>query len=301
MNVVQLAKSLSDRTYARYGTQCRRNLAAVSRSSGVAHSRARGNAVDAAIAAAAMLTIVEPVSNGLGSDAFALLWDGKELVGLNSSGVAPAAWNLDYFRRKYGEDGNGHANHPARGWDAATVPGAIAAWGALHERFGKLSLGDILQPAIEIAERGYAVTPIVAHKWVANATPVSDQPGFAETFMPHGRAPAIGERFVFKTAAAALRTLVKSGLGSFYEGELAEKIAAFSAECGGAMTRADLASYKPEWVKPISKRYRGYDVHELPPNGQGIAALIALGILSRFDLEIFRWTGLNLNTFRLRR
>jgi gamma-glutamyltranspeptidase/glutathione hydrolase len=244
-----------------------------------------GNAVDAAIAAAAMLTIVEPVSNGLGSDAFALLWDGKELVGLNSSGVAPAAWSVDYFRRKYGEDGNGHANHPARGWDAATVPGAIAAWGALHERFGKLSLGDILQPAIEIAERGYGVTPIVAHKWVANAPPVSGQPGFAETFMPYGRVPAIGERFVFKTAAATLRSLVRSGLRSFYEGELAEKIAAFSSECGGAMTRADLASYQPEWVTPISKRYRGYDVHELPPNGQGIAALIALGILSNFDLE----------------
>ncbi|HVE21370.1 MAG TPA: gamma-glutamyltransferase family protein [Acidocella sp.] len=244
-----------------------------------------GNAVDAAIAAAAMLTIVEPVSNGLGSDAFALLWDGKELVGLNASGTAPVAWSPDYFRRKYGEDGNGHAVHPARGWDAATVPGAIAAWSALHGRFGRLSLGDILQPAIEIAERGYAVTPVVGHKWIANAPPVSAQPGFAETFMPYGRVPAIGERFVFKTAAATLRALVKNGLRSFYEGELAEKIATFSSECGGAMTYADLAGYQPEWVTPISKRYRGYDVHELPPNGQGIAALIALGILNNFDLE----------------
>ncbi len=259
-----------------------------------------GNAVDAAIAAAAMLTIVEPVSNGLGSDAFALLWDGKELVGLNASGTAPAAWSLDYFKRKYGEDGNGHAVHPARGWDAATVPGAIAAWSALHERFGKLSLGDILQPAIEIAERGYAVTPIVAHKWIANAPPVSAQPGFAETFMPNGRVPAIGERFVFKTAATTLRSLVKNGLRSFYEGEPADKIAAFSAAGGGAMTRADLARYQPEWVTPIAKRYRGYDVHELPPNGQGIAALIALGILSNFDLESLPVDGVEFSTSRSR-
>jgi gamma-glutamyltranspeptidase / glutathione hydrolase len=243
-----------------------------------------GNAVDAAIAAAAMLTIVEPVSNGLGSDAFAILWDGKELTGLNASGTAPAAWNPDYFKRKYGEDGNGHANQPARGWDSVTVPGAVAAWGVLHERFGKLPFGDLLAPAIEIAERGNGVPPVVANNWGANASPLAKQPGFAEAFMPHGRAPKIGEKFVFKTAAAALRILAEKGGSSFYEGELAEKIAAFSAECGGAMTRADLASYRPEWVTPISKRYRGYDVHEMPPNGQGVAALIALGILEKFDV-----------------
>jgi gamma-glutamyltranspeptidase / glutathione hydrolase len=243
-----------------------------------------GNAVDAAIAAAAMLTIVEPVSNGLGSDAFAILWDGKELTGLNASGTAPAAWNPDYFKRKYGEDANGHAKQPARGWDSATVPGAVAAWGALHERFGKLPFGDLLQPAIAIAERGHAVSPIVAHKWVANAPELATQPGFADAFMPHGRAPHIGEKFVFKTAAATLRILAAKGVRSFYEGELAEKIAAFSAEGGGAMTLADLAAYRPEWVSPISKHYRGYDVHEMPPNGQGIAALIALGILDKFDV-----------------
>src|ERR1700692_413706 len=124
-----------------------------------------GSAVDAAIAAAAMLTIVEPVSNGLGSDAFAILWDGKELSGLNASGTAPAAWDPDYFKRKYGEDANGHAKQPARGCDSATVPGGVAAWGALHERFGKLPFGDLLQPAIAIAERGHAVSPIVANKW----------------------------------------------------------------------------------------------------------------------------------------
>jgi gamma-glutamyltranspeptidase/glutathione hydrolase len=243
-----------------------------------------GNAVDAAIAAAAVLMIVEPVSNGLGSDAFAILWDGKELTGLNASGTAPAAWNPDYFKRKYGEDANGLANQPARGWDSATVPGAVAAWGALHERFGKLPFGDLLQPAIAIAERGHGVSPIVAHKWEANAPELATQPGFAQAFMPHGRAPHIGEKFVFKAAASTLRILAEKGVRSFYEGEIAEKIAAFSTECGGSMTLADLAAYRPEWVAPISKHYRGYDVHEMPPNGQGIAALIALGILEKFDV-----------------
>jgi gamma-glutamyltranspeptidase / glutathione hydrolase len=231
-----------------------------------------GSAVDAAIAAAATLTIVEPVSNGLGSDAFAILWDGKELVGLNSSGTAPAAWNPDYFRKKYGEDAKGHANQPQRGWDTVTVPGAVAAWGALHERYGKLPFGDLLQPAIEIAERGHAVASI------------ADQPGFAEAFLPNGRAPTVGEKFVFKAAASTLRTIAAQGARVYYEGEIADKIAAFSKECGAAMTRADLAGYQPAWVAPISKRYRDYDVHELPPNGQGIAALMALGILDKFDL-----------------
>ena len=243
-----------------------------------------GSAVDAAIAAAATLIIVEPTSNGLGSDAFAILWDGKELVGLNASGTAPAAWNPDYFRKKYGEDGKGHAKQPMRGWDSVTVPGAVAGWGALHERFGKLPFGDLLQPAIEIAERGHAVAPIVVHRWAATAPALADQPGFAEAFLPNGRVPSVGEKFVFKAAASTLRTIAEQGARVYYEGEIAEKIAAFSAACGGAMTRADLAGYRPDWVTPISKRYRGYDVHEMPPNGQGMAALIALGILDKFDL-----------------
>jgi len=243
-----------------------------------------GNAVDAAIAAAATLTIVEPVSNGLGSDCFAILWDGKQLTGLNSSGVAPAAWSPEYFARKYGTDGNGLAERPIRGWDAVTVPGAVAGWAALHERFGKLPFADLMEPAIEIAERGHAVAPIVAHKWAAAIPALEGQPGFAEAFMPHGRAPGVGEKFTFKAAAATLRLLAKQGPRAYYEGEIAEKIAAFSQACGGVMTLDDLRGYRPDWVTPISKRYRGYDVHEIPPNGQGIAALIALGILDKFDL-----------------
>ncbi|HEV2678576.1 MAG TPA: gamma-glutamyltransferase family protein [Aliidongia sp.] len=243
-----------------------------------------GNAVDAAIAAAATLMIVEPVSNGLGSDCFAILWDGKELIGLNSSGVAPAAWSPEYFARKYGVDGNGLAQRPIRGWDAVTVPGAVAGWAALHDRFGKLPFADLLEPAIEIAERGHSIAPIVAYKWAAAIPALEDQPGYAEAFMPNGRAPRPGEKFTFKAAARTLRLLAKHGASTYYEGEIAEQIAAFSVACGGSMTLDDLRNYRPEWVTPISKRYRGYDVHEIPPNGQGIAALIALGILDQFDL-----------------
>lgn len=243
-----------------------------------------GNAVDAAIAAAAAITIVEPVSCGLGSDAFAILWDGKELHGLNSSGVAPAAWNPEYFKSKYGTDANGLANRPIRGWDSVTVPGVIAGWAALHERFGKLPFADLMEPAVEIAERGYAVPPVVAHKWAAAVPELKDQPGYAETFMPNGRAPAVGEKFIMKAAAETLRKIGETRGRAYYEGEIAEKIAAFSKQCGGAMTLDDLRNYRPDWVKPISKSYRGYELHEIPPNGQGIAALIALGILDQFDM-----------------
>ncbi|MDT6960250.1 gamma-glutamyltransferase [Cupriavidus sp. SZY C1] len=243
-----------------------------------------GNAVDAAIAAAAAITLVEPVSCGLGSDAFAILWDGKELHGLNSSGVAPAAWNTDYFKNKYGVDGNGLSNRPIRGWDSVTVPGVVAGWAALHERFGKLPFADLMEPAIEIAERGYAVPPVVAHKWAAAVPDLKNQPGFADTFMPNGRAPHVGEKFQFKAAAETLRKIGATGGRAYYEGEIAEKIAAFSKECGAAMTLDDLRNYRPDWVKPISKSYRGYEVHEIPPNGQGIAALMALGILDQFDV-----------------
>ncbi|MBY4898217.1 gamma-glutamyltransferase [Cupriavidus sp. AU9028] len=243
-----------------------------------------GNAVDAAIAAAAAITIVEPVSCGLGSDAFAILWDGKQLHGLNSSGVAPAAWNPEYFRSRYGEDANGIAKRPTRGWDSVTVPGVIAGWATMHERFGKLPFADLMEPAIEIAERGYAVPPVVAHKWAAAVPDLKDQPGYADTFMPNGRAPATGERFVMKAAAQTLRRIAESKGRDYYEGQIAERIAAFSQQCGGAMTLEDLRNFRPEWVKPISKSYRGFELHEIPPNGQGIAALIALGILDKFDV-----------------
>jgi gamma-glutamyltranspeptidase/glutathione hydrolase len=237
-----------------------------------------GNAVDAAIAAAAALTIVEPVSNGLGSDNFAILWDGKQLHGLNSSGVAPTAWNPAYFRRKHGDA------MPLRGWDTVTTPGAVAGWVALSERFGKLPFADLLEPAIELAERGHGVGRIVADKWGRQLPQLKDLPGFAAAFMPRGRAPEPGERFVFDEAGATLRRIALTKGEAFYRGEIAEKLVAHSSANGGSMALADLANYRPEWVTPIRKNFAGHTVHEIPPNGQGIAALMALGMLEQLDL-----------------
>lgn len=251
-----------------------------------------GNAVDAAIAAAAALTVVEPVSCGLGGDAFALVWDGAKLHGLNASGVAPAAWSVEYFKQRYGEAG-GLAVQPKRGWDTATVPGVIAGWEALHAKFGLLPFGDLMVSAIDLAERGHAVASIVAHKWRAAIPDMKGQPGFADTFMPNGRAPLVSELVRLPDHARTLRLLAMQGPRAFYEGEPAERIAAYAREGGGAMTALDLARYRPDWVEPIGKDYRGYTVHEIPPNGQGIAALIALGILERFDMGALPRDGID--------
>jgi gamma-glutamyltranspeptidase/glutathione hydrolase len=240
-----------------------------------------GNAVDAAIAAAAALTITEPVSNGLGSDAFCILWDGKALHGLNASGRAPQAWTPDYFKRKYGAD---TATPPVRGWDSATVPGAVAGWMAMSQRFGKLPFADLMEPAIDLAERGYAVPPVVQQKWAAAVPLLESMPGFAQAFMPKGRAPQVGELFRFPAAARSLRLLASSKGADFYQGEIAAAAARHAKEHGGSMTAADFAAYQPEWVTPLGQDYQGHTLHEIPPNGQGISALIALGILKHFDL-----------------
>jgi gamma-glutamyltranspeptidase/glutathione hydrolase len=241
-----------------------------------------GNAVDAAIATAAAMTLVEPCSNGLGSDAFCILWDGKELHGLNASGNAPQAWTPEYFDAKHGPG----KSLPKRGWDAVTVPGAVAGWVSMSQRFGKLPFADLMAPAIEIAERGYAVPVIVQSKWAMAAAveELTSQPGFAQAFLPRGRAPEVGELFKFPDAARTLRLIAQSKGEAFYRGEVAEAIAAFARQTGGAMTAADLAAYQPEWVKPISQDYGGHTLHEIPPNGQGIAALIALGILKHHNV-----------------
>jgi gamma-glutamyltranspeptidase / glutathione hydrolase len=250
-----------------------------------------GNAVDAAIASAAMLTITEPVSNGLGSDAFCILWDPKTkaLHGLNASGTAPAAWDAAYFKRKYGESAtNSMSSPPKRGIDSVTVPGAIAGWMAMSERFGKLPFADLMQPAIDVAERGYLVPTVVQQKWAAATPELSNHAvssgSWSNSFLPWGRAPHVGELFQFKAAARGLRSIATSNGESFYKGDIAEALVAFSQAQGGAMTMADLASFTPEWVTPISQEYGGYQLHEIPPNGQGIAALMALGILKNFDL-----------------
>ncbi|MBP7914483.1 MAG: gamma-glutamyltransferase family protein [Vitreoscilla sp.] len=245
---------------------------------------AGGNAVDAAVATAAVMTLVEPCSNGLGSDAFAIVWDGQRLQGLNASGHAPQAWNPAYHRSRHGADGK---SPPARGWDSVTVPGAVSAWAALSGRYGRLPFADLMAPAIEIAERGYAVPVIVQQKWAlaARVRELVTQPGFAETFLPHGRAPEVGELFRLPAAARTLRAIAASHGEAFYRGEVAAAIAAHARAHGGAMTEDDLASFQPEWVDTIEVDYRhGYRLHEIPPNGQGIAALIALGILRHFDI-----------------
>ena len=235
-----------------------------------------GNAVDATIAAAITLTIVEPISNGIGSDAFCILWDGKKLHGLNASGRSPAAWNVDYFKKL--------GTRPERGWNSVSVPGAVSAWVAMSEKFGKLPFADLFESAIRYATEGYLVTPIVQQKWKAMEPILKNEPGFAEAFLPKGRTPHVGENFILQGAAETLRKIAATKGDAFYKGELAEKMAAHSKASGGVMTTADLAAHTCDWVETISMDYRGYTLHEIPPNGQGIAALMALGMLENYDI-----------------
>nr|MBA3477640.1 gamma-glutamyltransferase family protein [Lautropia sp.] len=259
-----------------------RNVVATSQplaaQAGLAILRAGGNAVDAAIAAAAVIALVEPVSNGLGSDCFAIVWDGRQLHGLNASGWSPAAWDKAYFDRV------NNGSMPQRGWNSVSVPGCIAGWSELHRKLGKLPFGDLMAPAIDYAERGYAVATIVQRKWQAQADILKNQPGFSEHFLPRGRAPHVGERFVPAGAAATLRRIAQSNGRDFYEGETAAALVAHSRANGGALAAGDLSGYRPDWVGTLSIDYNGYQVHEIPPNGQGIAALMALGILRHFDM-----------------
>ena len=248
-----------------------------------------GNAVDAAIAAAAVMTIVEPVSNGLGSDAFALIWDGRKLHGLNASGRAPQSWTPEYFKSKYA----GSSTPPKRGLDSVTVPGAVAGWATMSERFGKLPFAELMQPAIDIAERGYLLTPVVQQKWEAATPELQGLPGFANAFLPWGRAPTVGELFKFTSAAKGLRAIAATKGKALYGGEIAEAICRFSQASGGSHTLKDFADYQPEWVQPISKNYRGHTLHEIPPNGQGLAALIAIGILDKFDVASLAVDGVD--------
>ena len=236
-----------------------------------------GNAVDAALAAAITLTVVEPTSNGLGSDAFALVWDGEELHGVNGSGRSPEAWSPDHFS-KYQE-------MPLLGWDAVTVPGAVSAWVELSEWFGKLPFRELFKPAMHYAKYGFPVSPITAQVWKLAEERYRDFPEFAKVFLPNGRAPLPGD--IFRNPALG-RSLAEIGLSrgrTFYRGNLAKKIAAHAQETGGGLTHGDLMSHSVEVVDPLSLDYRGHTLHELPPNGQGLAAQQALGILENFPLD----------------
>lgn len=236
-----------------------------------------GNAVDAAIAAAAVLTVVEPTGNGLGSDGYCILWDGKELHGLNASGASPAAWTPERFA--------GQDKIPFRGWESVSVPGAISAWVELARRFGTLDLPTLLAPAIRYAEDGFTVSPMIGALWKIGADQLSDQPGFAEAFMPGGRAPRAGERFRNPDQARSLELIAETNGKAFYQGELAEKITAHARAHGAALTEADLAAHKAEWCGTISTAFDDNELHEIPPNGQGIAALMALGMLEHTGLR----------------
>ena len=236
-----------------------------------------GNAVDAALAAAIALTVVEPTGNGLGSDAFCIVSDGSALHGLNASGRSPAGWSPERFAR--------HASMPERGFESVTVPGAVSGWVDLSRRFGALPFADLFGPAVDYAEKGFLVTPMIGELWRRGAVTLKDQPGFAEAFMPGGRAPGVGERFVNRPLARSLRLIAETEGLTFYEGELGERIAAFAAEHGACLTVADLSVHRNDWCGTIGQSFADSSLHEIPPNGQGIAALMALGVLRNFGLE----------------
>ncbi|MEP5728534.1 MAG: gamma-glutamyltransferase family protein [Sulfitobacter sp.] len=244
---------------------------------GVAMLAQGGNAVDAALATAIALTVLEPTGNGIGADAFAILWDGSALHGLNASGCSPASWGPERFA--------GQSDVPYRGWDSVTVPGAVSAWVALSDRFGKLAFDALFEPAIRYAADGFPVSPITATLWAKAAEELGNQPGFAQTFMPDGRAPLAGEYFVSAGHARTLRLIAKTKGKAFYEGEIAAEIAAFSAQHGAALTAQDMAAHRAEWCGTLSKSFDHVTLHEIPPNGQGIAALMALGILDHTNIR----------------
>lgn len=236
-----------------------------------------GNAADAAVATAIALTVMEPTGNGVGSDAFVILWDGKQLHGLNASGRAPAAWSLEKFA--------GRDEMPMLGWDSVTVPGAVSAWVEISERFGSLPFETLFEPAIGYAERGFSVSPKIAQLWARGGNNLADQPGFAETFLPGGRAPVAGEKFVNQALARSLRLIAETKGTAFYQGELAEAMIAFSNAHGGVMTADDLAAHRADWCGTISRGFDDATLHEIPPNGQGIAALMGLGILDQTNIR----------------
>lgn len=242
--------------------------------------RQGGSAVDAAIAADAMLGLVEPMSSGVGGDLFAIVWDaqGQKLHGLNASGRSPYSLTLDYFRS------NHITNIPQHGPLPITTPGCVDGWFELHGKFGKLPMAKVLAPTIRYAREGFPVTEVIAGDWASGAT-LARQPGFAATYLRNGRPPRKGEIFKNPALAETLERIAAQGRDGFYKGETAERIEKFTHDHGGFLSARDLAEHKSEWVDPVSANYRGYDVWELPPNTQGIAALQMLNILEGYDLK----------------
>ena len=245
-----------------------------------------GNAVDAAIAAHAVMTVVAPMWNGIGGDLFAIVYDAKsgKYYGMNASGWAPAAQSVERLRQK------GLREMPMHGIEPVTVPGSVDGWQKMLDRFGKKKLNEVLAPAIQIAEDGYPVTEWIAQHFAANVDLLRDNEAAAKAFLISDRAPRLGEIVRNPDLAWSLRQIAQGGRDAFYRGEITKRILAVSARHGGALTAKDFSDYSSEWVEPISTTYRGWTVYELPPNGQGIGALEMLNLMERFDLHSF---GLN--------
>jgi len=239
-----------------------------------------GTAVDAAIAANAVLGLMEPTGCGVGGDLFAIVWDAKtqKLYGLNASGRSPKSLTLDYFR------GKGIERIPSFGPLPVTVPGAVDGWFELHSKFGKLPMVTILNPAINYAREGFPVTELIAFYLERSVRVLGKYPNFKETYLPNGKMPAKGDIFKNPDLANTYEIIANEGRDAFYKGEIAQAIASYIKEQGGFLSYEDFESHKSEWVEPVSTNYRGYDIWELPPNGQGIAALQILNILEGFDI-----------------
>jgi gamma-glutamyltranspeptidase/glutathione hydrolase len=242
-----------------------------------------GNAIDAAIAAAAVLNVVEPLMTGIGGDMFAVVYWNKsgELIGLNGSGRSPYGMTLEYLRKK------GYTGMPADGVDTITVPGAVDGWVSLLEKFGTLRMEKILAPAIEYAENGFPVSEIIANQWAEQSAKLAKDPWAAKTYLPDGKPPAHGEIAYNKNLAAVFRRIATDGRKAFYEGPIAAKIVETIQAKGGVLSLKDMADQKSDWVKPISINYKGYEFYELPPNGQGLAALEMLNILEGYGLKVW--------------
>jgi gamma-glutamyltranspeptidase/glutathione hydrolase len=239
-----------------------------------------GSALDAAIAANALLGLVEPTGSGLGGDLFAMVWDAEteQLSGLNASGRSPRSLTLEEFQRR------GISKIPSYGPLPVSVPGTVDGWFELHGKFGKLSVEDILTPTIKYAREGYPVTEVIAHQWKDGAHALEEWPGFSDVFMPGGRAPEKGEIFCNPALANTLETIASGGRDAFYEGEIARTIDGYMKRVGGFLSYDDLAAHTSQWVEPVSTQYRGHTIWELPPNGQGIAALQMLNVLEGYEI-----------------
>lgn len=243
-----------------------------------------GNAIDAAIAANATLGLMEPTGNGIGGDLFAIVWVQKEqkLYGLNASGRSPKSLSFEQLKAELAKQNRELI--PSLGPLPVSVPGCVDGWFELHGRFGKMPIDQVLRPAIDYAREGFPVSELIAYYW-NRSEGLARYPGFAETFLPDGKAPRKGEIFRNPALAGTLEKIARNGRDEFYQGDTAKTIAAFMQRVGGYLSEEDLASHRSEWVEPVSVDYRGYQVWELPPNGQGIAALQMLGILKEFDLK----------------